>query len=226
MDILLVFFEGLLAFVSPCILPMLPVYIAYLAGQEQQEDGKNKSLIFNTLGFILGFTIVFVAMGATATGIGRILQDYRLLIQRISGIIIIIFGLHYMGVFKIGFLNKDTRFSGKEKTKNLTFITSILFGMAFSFGWTPCIGPLLGSALVLAANKATIFHGMLLLLVFSAGLGLPFFLSALILDKLKSVFNFIKKHMKVITIISGVLLILTGLALVFDVFGYWAGLFS
>jgi len=231
-EVFFLFIEGLLAFFSPCILPMVPVYIVYLAGKrnyadlgkESDNESGNKTLILNTLGFILGFTIIFVAMGATASGIGHMLSSHRLLIQRISGVIIIIFGLHYMGVIKIGFLNKDKRFSAN--TGNLSVLSAILFGMAFSFGWTPCIGPLLGTALTLAANKDTVWHGMLLLFVFSAGLGVPFFLSALILDKLKSAFDFIKKHFRIITFISGALLIITGLALSLDVFGYWAALFS
>jgi len=217
-----VFIEGFLAFISPCILPMLPVYIVYLAGKRDEKN--NKTLIVNTLGFILGFTIVFVAMGATASWIGFILASHRLLVQRISGIIIIIFGLHYMGVLKVGFLNRDARFSAN--TENLTILSSVLFGMAFSLGWTPCIGPLLGAALTLAANLETIWHGMLLLLVFSAGLGIPFFLSALLMERLKSVLDFMKKRFRAITLISGLLLIIVGAAFLFNVFGYWAALFD
>ena len=222
MEALLVFVEGFLAFISPCILPLLPVYIVYLAGKK--DEGNNKTLILNTLGFILGFTIIFVAMGATASGIGALLVSHKLLVQRISGIIIIIFGLHYMGVLKVGFLNKDKRF--EANVENLTILSSIVFGMAFSLGWTPCIGPLLGAALTLAANTATIWHGMLLLLVFSAGLGIPFFLSALAMEKLKTAFDFIKRHFKTITFVSGLLLIIVGAAFLLDVFGYWAGLFN
>jgi len=222
MEALLVFIEGFLAFISPCILPMLPVYLVYLAGKKESE-GK-RALVLNTLGFILGFTVIFVAMGATASGIGSLFVSHRLLIQQISGIIIIVFGLYYMGVLKIGFLNRDRRFTAK--TDNLTVFTSILFGMAFSLGWTPCIGPLLGAALTLAANKDTIWHGMLLLLIFSAGLGIPFFLSALVFEKFKRTFDFIKRHFKTITFISGLLLIVVGIAFLLNVFGYWAALFS
>ena len=222
MEALLVFTEGFLAFISPCILPLLPVYIVYLAGTKGEEN--KKTLILNTLCFILGFTIIFVAMGATASGIGYLLASHKLLVQRISGIIIIVFGLHYMGILKIGLLNRDKRFS--MNTENLTALSSILFGMAFSLGWTPCIGPLLGAALTLAANKDTIWHGMLLLSVFSAGLGIPFFLSALIMERLKSMFDFVKRHFRAITLISGVLLIVVGAAFLFDVFGYWAALFN
>jgi len=222
MEALLVFVEGFLAFISPCILPLLPVYVVYLAGKK--DEGNNKKLILNTLGFILGFTIIFVAMGATASGIGSLLASHKLLVQQISGVIIIFFGLHYMGVLKIGFLNRDSRF--EANVKNLTVLSSIVFGMAFSLGWTPCIGPLLGAALTLAANQVTVWHGMLLLFIFSMGLGVPFFLAALAMEKLKTAFDFIKRHFKTITFISGLLLIVVGLAFLLDVFGYWAALFN
>ena len=222
MEGLLVFIEGFLAFISPCILPLIPVYLVYLAGKK--EEGNDRTLIFNTLGFILGFTIIFVAMGATASAIGSLLVSHKLLVQQISGVIIIIFGLHYMGVIKVGFLNQDKRF--QANVKNLSVLSSVVFGMAFSLGWTPCIGPLLGAALTLAANYDTVWHGMLLLLIFSAGLGIPFFLSALAMEKLKTAFDFIKRHFKIITFVSGLLLIAVGAAFLFDVFGYWAGLFN
>lgn len=222
MEGLLVFVEGFLAFISPCILPMVPVYLVYLAGKK--EAGGKKTLILNTLGFIIGFTVIFVAMGATASGIGALFVSHRLLIQQISGIVIIVFGLHYMGVLKIGILNREKRVTAN--TDNLNAFTSVLFGMAFSLGWTPCIGPLLGAALTLAANKDTIFHGMLLLLIFSAGLGIPFFLSAIVFEKLKTAFDFMKKHFKTITFVSGLLLIVVGAAFLLNVFGYWAALFN
>jgi len=219
---LFVFVEGFLAFISPCILPLLPVYIVYLAGKKGEEN--QRRLVLNTVGFILGFTIVFVAMGATASWIGALLVSHKLLVQHISGIIIIIFGLHYMGLLKVGFLNREKRFTAN--VENLTILSSLVFGMAFSLGWTPCIGPLLGAALTLAANLETVWQGMLLLLAFSAGLAIPFFITALLLEKMKLVFAFMKKHFKKITFISGLLLIIVGAAFLFDVFGYWAALFN
>lgn len=221
MEWLLVFLEGLLAFVSPCILPMLPIYLVYLAGQEGKQS---RTLVLNTVAFILGFTLVFVAMGATASGIGQLLNDYRLWVQRISGVIIILFGLHYIGLLRFRALYQDTRHN--MNVNNLTVVSSFLFGFAFSFGWTPCIGPLLGSALMLAASQETIWHGVALLFVFSMGLGVPFLLSALLMNKLKGMFDWIKRHFRMISMISGVLLIIMGVALVLDVFVYWAALFS
>jgi len=222
MEAPLVFVEGFLAFISPCVLPLVPVYLIYLAGKKGQED--RKTLIVNTLCFILGFTIVFVTMGATASGVGSLLASHRLLVQQISGIIIIIFGLYYMGILKIGFLNKDRRFSAK--LDNLSALSSVVFGMAFSLGWTPCIGPFLGAALMKAANQDTIIQGMLLLLIFSLGLGIPFFLAAVAMEKLKSVFDFMKRHLKTITFVAGILLIVIGAAFLFDVFVFWAALFD
>lgn len=223
MSVILVFLEGMLAFLSPCILPLLPVYLAYLAGQEQVEGAKSKQVIWNTLAFIGGFTLVFVAMGMTASAIGQLFFDHRLLIQRISGVIIILMGLHYMGLFQIAFLQKDSR--RHQQGKNLTLVSSFLFGLAFSFGWTPCIGPLLGAALAMAANQETILQGMLLLFAFSMGLGVPFLASAILLDRMKKSFDWVKRHFRVISLISGVLLIVIGLAFLFDLFGYWQGLF-
>jgi len=222
MEALLVFVEGFLAFISPCILPMVPVYLVYLAGKK--TDDNNRALILNTLGFILGFTLIFVAMGATASTIGSLLASHRLFVQQISGVIIIVFGLHYMGVLKIGFLNRERRFTAK--TENLNMLSSLIFGMAFSLGWTPCIGPLLGAALTKAANMNTIWEGMLLLFIFSMGLGVPFFLSAVAMEKLKTVFDFMKRHFRAITFISGLLLIIVGVAFLFNIFGYWAALFN
>ena len=222
MEALLVFVEGFLAFISPCVLPMLPVYLIYLAGKKGQDD--RRTLILNTLCFILGFTIIFVAMGATASGIGSLLVSHRLLVQQISGVIIIVFGLHYMGILRIGFLNTDKRFSAK--LDNLTALSSVVFGMAFSLGWTPCIGPFLGAALTKAANQNTIAEGMLLLFIFSLGLGVPFFLAAVAMEKLKSVFDFMKRNLRRITFVAGILLIVVGAAFLFDVFGFWAALFN
>lgn len=226
---LMLFLEGMLAFISPCILPMLPVYIMYLAGESTSDskDGnsrKRKKLIINTLGFISGFTIIFVALGATATALGSILNDYRLLLQRISGLIIIIFGLNFMGVLKIGFLNKARQLDSNVKGNG--YFPSLIFGMVFSFGWTPCLGTFLGAALLMAGGSGTVLTGMIMLFIFSMGLGLPFLITALIFDSLKSTFDFIKKNYNVINIVSGSILIIIGLLMITNLFGFYAGLFS
>lgn len=217
----LVFLEGIAAFISPCILPTLPIYLVYLGGKAGETEEQEKSrVVVNTLGFILGFTIIFTLMGATASALSSVINSNKVLLSRISGGIMIVFGLHYMGVFNIKILNREKR-AQFNRPKALKFGASLLFGMAFSFGWTPCIGPLLGSALLLAANTDTAFQGVFMLFCFSMGLGLPYLATAVVFDKLTKVFNFIKKHYNTVKIISGILLIVVGLALIFNLFGYW-----
>lgn len=214
----LTFTEGILTFISPCILPMLPIYFLYLAGSSEELDSTgpaNKSrLIMNSFGFVAGFTIAFVLLGAAAAALGSFLENNRLLLQKISGIIMILFGLHYMGVFKITFLNNERRFH--SKTDRLKFTGSILFGFIFGFGWSPCLGPFLGSAMMLAGNSGTIARGMLLLLVYSIGLAIPFVISAVIFENIRGVFQWLKRKTKLIGIISGVLLIIAGILVFTD----------
>lgn len=219
-DLPLLFLEGILAFISPCMLPMLPVYLMYLAAET--ENGRRASVI-NTIGFVCGFTLVFMALGASATALGSMLNEHRVLLQRASGVVIMLFGLHFLGVFKIGFLDIEKKF--ELKTKKAGFPGAILFGAAFSLGWTPCLGPFLGSALVLAGNGKTVMQGVFYLFVFSMGLGIPYILAALFFTNIKGVFQWLKKHGQRIKVISGAILVLAGLLLAFDAFGYWAGLF-
>ncbi|HOM02836.1 MAG TPA: cytochrome c biogenesis CcdA family protein [Acetivibrio sp.] len=212
------FAEGILTFVSPCIFPMLPAYFSYLAGfsDKEDKDGKNKRrLLINSLGFVLGFTIVFTLLGAAATSLGAFLKNHRDILKIISGIVIIIFGLNFAGILNIGFLNREKRF--EYKFDSLRFIGSVIFGFCFAFGWTPCISYFLASVLALAANSATMSEGLLLLSVYSLGLGIPFVVSAMIFESIREAFNFIKSNMKIINIISGVLLILLGAAILFNI---------
>ncbi len=219
----LVFTEGILAFLSPCILPMLPIYLMYLCGNgETQMD--RKRLIVNTLGFIAGFTIVFVLLGATASGLGSLIKENRMLLQRVSGVIMIVFGLNFTGLVNIPLLNCVKTF--ETQTSNLKFFSSMVFGAAFSFGWTPCLGAFLGAALLLASNAATLYEGVALLFVFSLGLGIPFFVTALLWERLQGAMQFVKRHMRVIQIVSGAILIIVGILMVFDLFGYYMGIFS
>lgn len=218
----LVFTEGFLAFLSPCILPLLPIYLMYLMGDQKGQASRGR-LITNTLGFVLGLTIIFVLLGATASGLGRFLAEHKLLLQKISGVIMIIFGLNYLGVVNIALLSRTTRL--EANTRDLRFFGSMLFGAAFSIGWTPCLGVFLGSALLLASNANTLYQGSALLFVFSLGLGIPFLLTALLWDRLQGTLGFIKKNFTIIKMISGGLLILVGLLMLFDLFGYYAGVF-
>ena len=203
MQYLISFFEGILTFISPCLLPMLPVYISYFAGGEQSS----KKTFRNALGFILGFTILFTAMGALAGTLGSFLSKYQTTVNIVSGLIVIFFGLNFMGVIKLNLFKGSTGL----QTGNLGFFSSLLFGMVFSIGWTPCVGAFLGSALMLASQQGHVLEGSLMLLTYSLGLGIPFLLSAVLIDQLKGAFNFIKRHYTVINYICGGLLILVGI---------------
>ena len=206
MEYVLLFLEGIATFISPCILPMLPIYILYLTGQ---EDKDNKKILLNSIGFFIGFAILFSILGAVFAGIGKYLSDYSNIINIIFWIIIILIGLNFIDVIKIPFINKTKKVEVKTNKKG--FFQSILFGMVFGLGWTPCLGAFLGSALMMVANTGNILQGITMLLVFSLGLGVPFILSAVLIEQLKNTFNFIKKNYKTINIISATLLIIIGL---------------
>jgi len=205
MQYVLLFLEGIITFISPCLLPMLPVYISYFAAG---EPGKRRALV-NSLGFVSGFTLVFVLLGAFAGTLGRLLVEYAIAVNIVTGLVVILLGLHFLGIFKLKFLSKMGR--KNASTKDLTFFPSVLFGLAFSIGWTPCVGAFLGSALMMASSQGGTLTGILMLFVYSMGLGLPFIVSALLIDRLRGAFDFIKRNYKVINIISGALLILLGI---------------
>ena len=200
------FLEGIITFISPCLLPMLPVYIVYFAGGKEQNT---KKTVRNALGFVLGFSLVFVTLGAFAAAIGSFLHRYQTVVNIVSGVIVIIFGLNFTGLLKLGFLNSSHRID--SSVKPLGFVSSLIFGIIFAVGWTPCVGAFLGSALLLASQQASLVKGVVMLLCYSLGLGIPFVLSALLIDKLKGAFDFIKKHYAVINIVCGVLLVIVGL---------------
>ena len=203
MQYIISFFEGILTFISPCLLPMLPVYISYFAGGEADS----KKTLWNALGFILGFTVVFTAMGALAGTLGSFLSKYQTVVNIVSGLIVIFFGLNFMGIIKLNLFKGSARM----QTGNLGFFSSLLFGMVFSIGWTPCVGAFLGSALMLASQQGHVLEGTLMLLSYSLGLGIPFLLSAVLIDQLKGAFNFIKRHYTLINYICGGLLVLMGI---------------
>ena len=202
MQYLISFFEGILTFISPCLLPMLPVYLSYFAGGEQNS----RKTLTNALGFILGFTLLFTAMGALAGTVGSFLSKYQTAVNIISGLIVIFFGLNFMGIIRLNLFKGNARM----QTGNLGFFSSAVFGMVFSIGWTPCVGAFLGSALMLASQQGHVLEGTLMLLTYSLGLGIPFLLSAVLLDQLKGAFNFIKRHYTIINYICGGLLVLMG----------------
>ena len=214
------FLEGIITFVSPCLLPMLPVYVSYFAGGGERDT---KKTLKNALGFVTGFTLVFVAMGAFAGTIGGFLNEYQTAVNVITGLIVIIFGLHFLGILRFNFFRG---MKGEVNTKNLGFFSSLLFGMIFSVGWTPCVGAFLGSALMLASQQGKTIVGMLMLLSYSLGLGIPFIFSAILIDKLKTAFQWIKKHYAVINKVCGIFLIVIGILMATGTMGRFLALLS
>ncbi len=212
MQYFIVLLEGIITFISPCLLPMLPLYVSYFAGGNEKKTSKT---VLNALGFILGFTVIFVMLGALAGTLGTFLREYSTAVNIVSGAIVIFFGLHFLGLFNLNFFKGGPN----ARTDNLGFFSSVLFGIVFSIGWTPCVGAFLGSALMLAASRAHVVEGILMLLAYSLGLGIPFFISALLIEKLKGAFGFIKKHYNVINIISGCLLVVIGVLMATGMFG-------
>lgn len=210
MEFLFTFLEGIASFISPCVLPMLPIYISYFAGK---EDSKTSRALLNSVGFVIGNTIIFILFAIIASYAGALALGIQKYIKILFGVVIIILGLNYMGILKIKFLNKEIRI--KKKIDDFTFLKTILFGMMFSISWTPCIGSFLGSALLLIANKQNILQGILLMLVYSIGFGIPFIISAVLIEKLKNFYNLIKKNYKTIKIISGIILIVMGVYVIF-----------
>lgn len=210
MDYIFTFLEGIASFISPCLLPMLPIYISYFIGE---DDKKTAKAVVNSIGFVLGFTIVFLILSIFASQLGRFVSRYINYIKIVFGIIIILLGLNYMEIFKIKILNKSKGI--KANTKDLNFIKAIIFGIIFSISWTPCIGTFLSSALLLIAKQQDILKGILLMIVYSIGLGIPFILSVVLIEKLKEMFNFIKNNYGIIKKISGTVLIIMGIYTIF-----------
>ena len=293
MQYILLFLEGVITFISPCLLPMLPIYVSYFAGgapgpkdatavsgpgregaidgaaprhnsgpptdtapfasrdsrpdsqprqyggaladtawrrgapngtRPAQEIGRRGAAIKNALGFVAGFTLVFIVMGAFAGTVGRALQRHGAAVNIVTGLIVILFGLNFLGVLDIPFLN---RWSGRgANVGNLGFFSSALFGMVFSIGWTPCVGAFLGSALMLASQRGSAAQGTLMLLAFSLGLGVPFLASAVLIDRLKGAFDFIKRNYRVINAVSGGFLVLMGILMMTGFMGKFLSLLS
>ena len=204
MQYIISFLEGIVTFISPCLLPMLPIYISYFAGGGERSTGKTLRC---AVGFVLGFTAVFVAMGALAGTVGSFMIRYQTVVNLVLGGIVILFGLNYLGVLN---WNLFRGMRGEVKTADMNFLSAFLFGVVFSVGWTPCVGVFLGSALMLASQQGSAMIGMLMLLSYSLGLGVPFLVSAVLIDQLKSAFTFIKRHYGIINKGCGTLLVAVG----------------
>jgi cytochrome c-type biogenesis protein len=212
--LLAAFVAGFLSFISPCVLPLIPGYISFVSGASLEDmragqGAARRQVLLSSLAFVLGFSIVFVALGASATAIGRFIFDKLPILTKIAGALIIIFGLHMMGVFRLGFLDNEKRAQTQRKPAGP--IGALLVGIAFAFGWTPCIGPILAGILVVAGSKDTIGEGVLLLAVYSLGLGVPFLLTSLAIDRFFSVAAAIRRHYHAIELSSGGLLVAIGL---------------
>ncbi|TPW17577.1 MAG: cytochrome c-type bioproteinis protein [bacterium] len=216
---------GLISFISPCVLPVVPAYLSFVSGMSIDEmkgnggaaTGSSRLRLFlNCLAFVLGFSTVFIMLGASATVVGGFMNQNAKILSKIAGVIIVVFGLHTMGVIKIPFLNYEKRFH--QNTKSAGLIGSFLFGLAFAFGWTPCIGPILGAILGVAASSETVGEGILLLAVYSLGLGIPFLLAGLFVESFFRLSGSVKKQFHLIEKISGFFMIAVGLMIFFDRF--------
>jgi cytochrome c-type biogenesis protein len=214
------FGAGFLSFISPCVLPLIPGYLSFVSGvslEEMRDESAvaaRRQVVITSLAFVLGFSLVFIALGASASAVGKFLFRNSNLLGKIAGVLVIIFGLHTMGVFRIPFLETEKRLQAGAKPKSL--FGAMMVGMAFGFGWTPCIGPILSGILVLAGSQDTIWEGVVMLAVYSMGLGIPFLLTSLAINKFFAASGRIRRHYHAIEVASGALLVGIGLLLFTD----------
>ena len=212
LNLLIAFSAGFISFLSPCVLPLIPGYISYISGQTLDEIIEdNKSVLLKTIFFSVGFSIVFISFGITASFIGKFLINYSNQLRIIAGLIIILFSLQLIGLINLKILNSEARFFTKNYRNNLIF--PVIVGMAFSFGWTPCIGPILGSILALAAIEESFSKSILLLSFYSLGLAIPFIISGVLIDKFLFFSKSFRKYISTITKVGGAILLLTGIAI-------------
>ena len=219
-SLLIAFMAGVFSFISPCVLPLIPSYLTYITGISFDElvDNRSQSVrrrtLFHSLFFILGFTLVFVALGASATYVGAFFQENQVIIRRVGGVIVILLGIHITGVIKLKLLEREKRFEFTDKP--IGYLGSVLVGIAFAAGWTPCIGPILASILLYASTSDNVGGGIILLVAYSLGLGVPFLVSALAFNSFLTYFSKFNRYLRIVSIISGIFLIVIGFLLVFD----------
>ena len=216
------FVAGVLSFLSPCVLPLVPSYVGFITGMTLPEvGGRRRVALVHALLFVAGFSLVFVLLGASATALGRALNYYQVWLQRVGGVLIIIFGFLCLGVFKVGVLNQERRVHFDRKP--VGYLGSALVGVAFGAGWTPCIGPVLGAILGLAATTSDVTRGMQLLAVYSAGLALPFLIAAVAVESFLDWFQGFRRYLPWVMRLSGLILIVVGVLLVTGEFTRLAG---
>lgn len=225
---LFAFFGGLLSFVSPCVLPLVPAYISYISGisvdqlVERQRSSETLPLVVvNSIIFVAGFSLVFVLLGASATFLGRLLVGHMGLLRKMAGVVIVFLGLHFVGLLRLGFLNYEKRFH--LKTRKATYVQTFFLGIFFALGWTPCIGPILAGILAMAGIQESMKMGILLLFVYAMGLGIPFILTGMATGWSLSVFDRVKKHFRAVEATAGVLLIVMGVLIYMNRLGFLSG---
>lgn len=213
-SLLLAFSAGILSFASPCVLPLIPSYVTYITGlslerlRSGEEKGHRLETLFHSIAFVVGFSIIFVSLGASATLLGQVMARHQVLLRKVGGVLVVIFGLHFTGLINIRFLQVYKKADLKEKP--MGYLGSVLIGLIFGAGWTPCIGPILSSILLYASTAETMTKGIMLLTAYSLGLGIPFIISAVAINRFLSFFQGVIRHMKALTIASGILLIIIG----------------
>jgi cytochrome c-type biogenesis protein len=224
-SLLAAFFAGVLSFISPCVLPLVPGYISFVSGvsfdemQRASTAGASRArrqMLLTSFAFVVGFSLVFIAFGASASALGRTLMHQRAILEKIAGALVIVFGLHLAGIFRIKWLDQDTRIQTKGRPAGP--LGALLVGVAFAFGWTPCIGPILGGILTIAGSKDTVGEGVGLLAVYSAGLGVPFLLTSLAIDRFFVASARIRRYYRPIELVAGGLLIVLGVLIFTDRF--------
>ena len=222
-SLLAAFVAGFLSFISPCVLPLIPGYISFISGltlEEMQGDAAKatarRQVLLSSVCFVLGFSLLFIAFGASATALSRLLRDYQQILAKVGGVVLVILGLHTMGVFRLRFLESEKRIQTQKKPAGP--LGAFVVGLSFAFAWTPCIGPILGGILTLAASKQTVGEGVQLLAVYSIGLGIPFLLTAVAINHFFAAQKKIRRYYHAIEIVSGLLLIVIGLMIFFDRF--------
>lgn len=214
MNYYLTFLEGVLSFISPCLLPLLPVYLSYFAAAASTPGKKKFTVAVNALCFIGGFSLIFILLGALAGSFGSLISHHLIWIKLIFGVLLLLLGLNFMGIIVIPFLSHGR--SGRFNTSKYGCGSSFVMGILFCAGWIPCVGAFLSAALISAANSQTVWKGILLLAVYSLGVGLPFFLSAVLMDYLTKAITFIKKNYNIINKLSGALLIFLSLQMLYQ----------